>query len=170
MGKVISGSVDLVFSQPDLNSDIDSLDNIVCMDGMDRGYIRMRVWNEGIGPSVLNRIALRANGTNTSLDISGFSIVDEDGVDISSFFPDIESRNGASCGSNIDEYTLSNGDFESSYQLFPDDTVYVVMQCVLCCPGSETCGSYTLSMPFVELRGTDLSGQTSRTRTQHLGT
>src|SRR5690606_32528333 len=167
---IISGNVGLQFAQPILRSDIDSLDNVVCMDGTDRGFIRMRVWNEGSGPSVLDQITLDANGANTALIASAFRIVDGVGMDISSYFPTTTLISGASCGSGLTRYTLANSDFESSYQLYPGDTVVIEMQYVLCCPEAESCGPYTLSNPYVALRGKDLCGQNSQSQTRSVGT
>ncbi len=165
---VINGSVDLQFNQPNLNSSIDFRDNIVCMDGMDRGVIRMKVWNDGDGPAVLNRLSVRANGANTAIDTANITIT-QDGMDIKSYFPqDNPTVNpGLACGSNVTRIDFASSDFVSSFQLFPGDTVYAEMQYVLCCP--TACGDYTSSNPSIELRGSDLCGQNNQSVTQSAG-
>src|SRR5690606_34405966 len=86
-GNMVQGSVGLNFSQPDIRHAIDSLDNIVCMDGQDRGFIRMRVWNVGAGPLVVDQITLSAGGNNTAIDMDDINVFTANGENIQSYFP-----------------------------------------------------------------------------------
>ncbi len=139
------------------------------MDGSDRGIIRMKVWNDGAGPAVLNRLSVRANGANTAVDTSNITITYK-GMDIKSYFPvsNPTTNPGLAFGSNVTRMDLGSSDFLSSFQLAPGDTVYAEMQYVMCCP--ESCGDYDLSNPSIELRGSDLCGNNNRTASQNSGT
>lgn len=168
-GDIINGNVSLQFSQPNLQSSIDFRDNIVCMDGSDRGIIRMKVWNDGAGPAVLNQLSVLANGANTAIDTSNVFITFNN-IDIKSYFPVSKPtiNAGLSCGTNVTRFDLESSDFLSSFQLAPGDTVYAEMQYVLCCP--ESCGDYSRSNPSIQLRGSDLCGRNNRSASQNSGT
>ncbi len=166
---IINGNATLQFSQPNLKTSLDFRDNNVCMDGTDRGIIRMKVWNDGAGPAVLNQLLVRANGANTALDTNAVSIT-YNGTDIRSNFTQTSSTvNGAlACGSNVTEFNLTNTDLQTSFLLNPGDTVYAEMQYVICCP--TACGDYSRSNPSILLRGSDLCGKNNRSVSQNSGT
>src|SRR5699024_3223380 len=46
----INGNVQYSIKAPILRREVVFVDNVLCMDGVDQGVVRMRVWNDGEGP------------------------------------------------------------------------------------------------------------------------